>query len=127
MRSTREGATLPAAALAHLYRNLRGACGEAAVDHVIAALTVYPPGSFVALADGNVARVVRVSEEARLSPLVCLFDESMPASQSEIVDLAEPAGRPWSACSHRRPCRPACSTTSAATGPASRSRHRSRP
>ncbi len=93
VRSTREGATLPAAALAHLYRNLRGACGEAAVDHVIAALTVYPPGSFVALADGNVARVVRVSEEARLSPLVCLFDESMPASQSEIVDLAEP-GRP---------------------------------
>ena len=88
--ATRDGATLPAAALAHLYRNLRGACGADAVDHVIAALTVYPPGSFVALADGNVARVVRVSEEARLAPLVCLFDESMPASQSEIVDLAEP-------------------------------------
>jgi hypothetical protein len=60
------------------------------VDHVIAALTVYPPGTFVALADGNLARVVRVSEQARLAPLVCLFDESMPASQSEIVDLAEP-------------------------------------
>ena len=84
------GASLPAAALAHLYRNLRGACGATAVDHVIAALTVYPPGSFVALADGNVARVLRVSEQARLAPLVCLFDDSLPAAQAEIVDLAEP-------------------------------------
>jgi hypothetical protein len=90
VRATRDGATLPALALAQLYRNLRDACGATAVDHVIAALTVYPPGTFVALTDGNLARVVRVSEQARLAPLVCLYDESMPASQSEIVDLAEP-------------------------------------
>ncbi len=90
LHATRDGAAPPAAALAHLYRNLRGPCGATAVEHLIAALTVYPPGSFVALADGNVARVLRVSEQARLLPLVCLFDESLPAAQAEIVDLAQP-------------------------------------
>ncbi len=90
VRATRDDAAPPATALAHLYRNLRGACGATAVDHVIAALTIYPPGSFVALADGNVARVLRVSEQARLLPLVCLFDDSLPAAQAEIVDLAQP-------------------------------------
>ncbi len=90
VRAVTDGPAMPALALVRLYRDLRGACGATAVDHVIAALTVYPPGSFVALSDGNIARVVRVSEQARLTPLVCLFDESMPASQSEIIDLAQP-------------------------------------
>jgi hypothetical protein len=90
VRATHDGTTLPAAALAHLYRNLRGACGATAVEHVIAALTVYPPGSFLALADGSIARVVRVSEQARLAPMVCLHDESLPATQAEIIDLSQP-------------------------------------
>jgi len=93
LRASRDGACVPALALAQLYRGMRGACGADAVDHVIAALTVYPPGSFVALADGNIARVMRVSEQSRLTPIVSLYDESLGAAQAEIIDLSEP-GRP---------------------------------
>lgn len=78
----------PARALAHLYRHLRGAYGQGAVEQVIAALSVYPPGTFVALADGNIARVMRVNDSARLAPIVSLYDESLAASDSELIDLA---------------------------------------
>ena len=85
--SCRAQSALPAAALAHLYRNLRGAYGPAAVDNVIAALTVYPPGSYLTLSDGSVARVMQVSEHARLRPTVCLFDDTVTPTEAQIVDL----------------------------------------
>lgn len=87
--SHRDTSSLPAPALAHLYRHLRGAYGPAAIDNVIAALTVYPPGSYLALTDGSIGRVVQVSQQARLRPTVCLFDESVEPGEAQIVDLAD--------------------------------------
>jgi hypothetical protein len=88
----RDGPPMPAAALAQLYLKLRGAYGAAIVEHVIAALTVYPPGAFVALSDGRIARVARVSDRARLAPLVWLYDAATPPNQAQLVDLSEPGG-----------------------------------
>jgi hypothetical protein len=88
----REGPPMPAAALAQMYLRLRGAYGATTVEHVIAALTVYPPGSFVALSDGRLARVARVSDRARLAPLVWLHDEASPAGAPQLLDLSEPGG-----------------------------------
>ena len=80
----------PAAALAGLYRTLRGAYGASHVEHLIAALTVYPPGTFVALSDGRIARVARVSDRARLAPLVCPYDAAVAPAEAGILDLSEP-------------------------------------
>jgi HD-GYP domain-containing protein (c-di-GMP phosphodiesterase class II) len=80
---------LPATALVHLFRRLRGAYGPAAVDNVIATLTIYPPGSFLALTDGSIGRVMQVSTRARLRPTVCLFDDTVTPSEAQIIDLAD--------------------------------------
>lgn len=89
----RDERPMPAAALAQMYLRLRDAYGTSIVEHVIAALTIYPPGTFVALSDGQVARVARVSDRARLAPLVWVYDADRAASEAAIVDLSE-AGRP---------------------------------
>jgi hypothetical protein len=81
--------TMPATALAQLFRRLRGAYGPAAIDNVIAALTIYPPGSFLALTDGSIGRVMQVSERSRLRPTVCLFDDTVAPSEAQIIDLAD--------------------------------------
>ncbi len=86
--ATRTDTALPAAALAQLYRELRGAYGPVAVDNVVAALTVYPPGSFLALSDGSIGRVMQVNDAARLRPTVCLFDDALTPAEAQIVDLS---------------------------------------
>jgi len=80
---------MPATALAQLFRRLRSAYGPAAIDNVIATLTIYPPGSFLALTDGSIGRVMQVSERARLRPTVCLFDDTVAPAEAQIIDLAE--------------------------------------
>lgn len=87
----RDRSKMPAAALSHLYRRLRSAYGPVAVDNVIAALTIYPPGSFIALSDGSIGRVVQVSDHARLRPTVCLFDDAVVLAEAQIVDLSDTA------------------------------------
>jgi HD-GYP domain-containing protein (c-di-GMP phosphodiesterase class II) len=81
-------AVMPAAALAHIYRNLRTAYGSDVVDPLVAALTVYPPGSFLELTDGSIGRVIRVSESDRLRPTVCLFDDTVSPAEADIVNLS---------------------------------------
>jgi len=81
--------TMPATALAQLFRRLRSAYGPVAIDNVIATLTIYPPGSFLALTDGSIGRVMQVSERTRLRPTVCLFDDTVAPAEAQIIDLAE--------------------------------------
>lgn len=86
----RDDPPMPSTALARLYRTLRGAYGASHVEQLIAALTVYPPGTFVALSDGRIARVARVSDRARLAPLVWLYEDGVAPAEAGIVDLSEP-------------------------------------
>jgi HD-GYP domain-containing protein (c-di-GMP phosphodiesterase class II) len=82
-----EGAT-PAQALAHVYRNLRSVFGDETINHLIASMTVYPPGTYVLLSDGSIGRVLRVNEGNRLRPVVGLFGESTDLADAEILDLS---------------------------------------
>lgn len=89
LHAVRDHALMPSAALARLYLQLRGAYGPRVVESLIATLTVYPPGTFLALTDGRIGRVMQVREDARLHPTVCLFDGALEPSKAQIVDLSE--------------------------------------
>jgi HD-GYP domain-containing protein (c-di-GMP phosphodiesterase class II) len=89
MRAVRNQSVMPAAALARLYLGLRHAYGEHVVDSLIATLTVYPPGSFLALSDGSIGRVMKVTHSARLKPTVWIYEEDHEPTKAPVVDLAE--------------------------------------
>ena len=89
LRAVRDRSVMPSAALARLYVGLRHAYGEHVVDSLIATLTVYPPGSFLALSDGSIGRVMKVSHAARLQPTVFLYKDDHEPAKAPVVDLAE--------------------------------------
>ena len=79
----------PTAALAHLYRELRPVYGGQVIDQLISSTTVYPPGTFVQLSDGSMARVLRVNEAERMRPVVGILDEEGGEREMQIVDLLQ--------------------------------------
>ena len=89
VRAVRNRSLRPAAALAGLYRGLRNAYGRHVVDSLIATLTVYPPGSFLALSDGSIGRVMQVRDSARLQPMVCLYKDDHEPLKAPVVDLSQ--------------------------------------
>jgi len=61
-----------------------------AVKALIAALSIYPPGSLVALASGDIARVIRVTRGFLTKPLVeILLDSEFAQINPQLVDLFE--------------------------------------
>ena len=90
--TTRGTALIPTVALATLYKQQREAFGKEVMDAFVAALTVYPPGSYVALNDGSIGRVVRVSERERLRPCVLIYDPNLNPDEADIVDLTQVRG-----------------------------------
>lgn len=87
--TTRGTALIPTVALASLYKQQREAFGKDVMEAFVAALTVYPPGSYVALSDGSIGRVVRVSERERLRPCVLVYDPNLNPDEADIVDLTQ--------------------------------------
>ena len=87
--TTRGTSVIPTVALASLYRSQRDAFGADVVEPFVAALTVYPPGSYVALSDGAIGRVVRVNAAERLRPSVMVFDANLTPEEADIVDLSQ--------------------------------------
>ena len=79
----------PTAALAHLYRELRPVYGEQVIDQLISSTTVYPPGTFVQLSDGSMARVLRVNDADRMRPVVGILDEEGAEQEMQILDLLQ--------------------------------------
>lgn len=79
----------PAQALAFMYRNMRTVFGDEIINHLIASMTVYPPGTYVLLSDGSIGRVLRINEGNRLRPVVGLFEESVELQEAEILDLSQ--------------------------------------
>ncbi len=89
VRAMRHRSLRPAAAVAGLYLGLRHAYGVHVVDSLIATLTVYPPGSFLALSDGSIGRVMKVKDSARLQPMVCLYKHDQEPLRAPVVDLSQ--------------------------------------
>jgi len=87
--TTRGASVIPTVALASLYRSQREAFGGNVIEPFVAALTVYPPGSYVALSDGAIGRVLRVNAAERLRPTVMVFDANLTPEEADIVDLSQ--------------------------------------
>ncbi|MCC6633159.1 MAG: DUF3391 domain-containing protein [Gammaproteobacteria bacterium] len=79
----------PTAALAWLYRELRPVYGAQIIDQLVSSTTVYPPGTFVELSDGSMARVLRVNEADRMRPVVGILDEEGGEREMQILDLLQ--------------------------------------
>lgn len=79
----------PAQALSQLYANMQNKFGLDVMEPVIAAMTVYPPGSFVELSDGSFGLVVQVNAQARMLPVVGVYAPDTLYKDSLIVDLAK--------------------------------------
>lgn len=78
----------PARALAYMYRNMRGVYGEELICRLVAAVSVFPPGTTVLLSDGSIGRVLRVNPGKRMRPVVGILAAGARSEDLEIVDLA---------------------------------------
>jgi hypothetical protein len=87
--TTRGTALIPTVALATLYKQQREAYGKDVMEAFVAALTVYPPGSYVALSDGSIGGWCARSERERLRPCVLIYDPNLNPDEADIVDLTE--------------------------------------
>ena len=87
--TARRNPLAPALALAHIYQTMRSVFGAAAVQALVATLSVYPPGTCVELSDESLGLVIRVNDADRLRPVVLIYSETASYAQSEIVDLLQ--------------------------------------
>lgn len=82
----------PAVVLASIYKSLRDIYGTTIVNHLAAAVLLIPAGSYVQLSDGSVARVARINEAARLSPVVECFGQNGAVHAPQVIDLSQREG-----------------------------------
>lgn len=78
----------PSDALRYLYQTRRQQLGPELMSHFVAALSIYPPGTFVQLSDESLAVVVRVNPAQRLRPVVLLLEDRESLHKGDIQDLS---------------------------------------
>lgn len=78
----------PAEALSHLYLNSKTIYPEEVVIALIQVLSVYPPGTVVELSDTSVGLVVSINLQARMRPLIILYDPTVERENPNITDLS---------------------------------------
>jgi putative nucleotidyltransferase with HDIG domain len=78
----------PAEALSHLYLNSKTIYPEEVVVALIQVLSVYPPGTVVELSDTSVGLVVSINLQARMRPLIILYDPTVERENPNITDLS---------------------------------------
>ncbi|MBH0177211.1 MAG: DUF3391 domain-containing protein [Nitrospira sp.] len=78
----------PAEALSHLYLNSKTLYPEEVVVALIQVLSVYPPGTVVELSDTSVGLVVSINLQARMRPLIILYDPTVERDNPNITDLS---------------------------------------
>src|SRR6185369_2249385 len=82
-------AVAPAVALAGIYKSLRETHGTVIANHLASAVLLIPVGTYVQLSDGSVARVSRINEAPRLSPVVECFGHNPELRGSQMIDLSQ--------------------------------------
>lgn len=82
-------ALTPHEALSLMYSQQRMKFDNKALQALIKSLGVYPPGSLIKLSNEALAVVTQVNTSAPLKPIVQLYDESCPADDAPILDLAQ--------------------------------------
>lgn len=86
------GTMSPAVVLANNYRMLREVYGAEIANQLAASLLIFPVGTYVQLSDGSVARILRINESARLSPVVETYGPNATLNAPETVDLSRVEG-----------------------------------
>ena len=90
---------MPAEAIARMFRTRQHEFGRETLESLIATVSVYPPGTYLDLADETLCRVMRINAEKRLLPLVRVVrgpgDVATDGQDDdvELIDLAA-AGSP---------------------------------
>lgn len=80
----------PADAIKELVEKEGGGFNTRAVRALVSAVSIYPPGSLVALSSGDIARVVRVTRGFLTKPLVSvLLDQNFAEVAPVLLDLFE--------------------------------------
>ncbi|MEJ0099807.1 MAG: HD domain-containing phosphohydrolase [Pseudomonadota bacterium] len=82
-------AVAPGVALAGMYKSLRESHGTVIANHLASAVLLIPVGTYVQLSDGSVARVQKLNEAARLSPVVESFGPNAELRAGKAIDLSQ--------------------------------------
>lgn len=82
-------AKTPGEAVAHLFKREGTHHEPQLLQLFVKAVGVYPPGCFVALADGSVGLVVETNTNDLLRPLVMLYDPDVPRGEALLIDLRD--------------------------------------
>ncbi|MCG8669237.1 MAG: DUF3391 domain-containing protein [Pseudomonadales bacterium] len=83
-----EGNT-PSASLSFMYKKMTKKVHSGYLNMLIKLLGVYPPGSVVALSDGNVGLVMSVNSQDLINPEILLYDPNIPRAEALTVNLAD--------------------------------------
>lgn len=84
-----KGACPPAEAIARMYKHESGSHDPEILSAFVKALGVYPPGTFVTLADGTYGLVIETNSRDLLRPVLMLYDASVPRSEALLLDVKE--------------------------------------
>jgi HD-GYP domain-containing protein (c-di-GMP phosphodiesterase class II) len=83
-----EQAVSPAEALARMYKHQKHLFASDVVVAMIQNFGVYPPGTVVVLSEGSLGLVLNINFEARLKPLVLIYDPDASRDHPPTVDLS---------------------------------------
>ena len=79
---------MPSEALGQIYAKTKTQFPDEVVVALIQTVGVYPPGSIVELSDGKVGLVLSLNVEARMKPMVLLYDPETSNRRPRVIDLA---------------------------------------
>jgi HD-GYP domain-containing protein (c-di-GMP phosphodiesterase class II) len=84
---------MPSEALGQIYAKAKSQFPDEVVVALIKTVGVYPPGSIVELSDGKIALVLSLNVEARMKPMVLLYDPTATNGRPRVIDLAAESDR----------------------------------
>lgn len=82
-------ALAPAEAIARMFKLEHDHYDPDIIAAFVKALGIYPPGTFVALADGTYGLVIETNSRDLLRPVLMLYDASVPRSEALLLDIKE--------------------------------------
>jgi HD-GYP domain-containing protein (c-di-GMP phosphodiesterase class II) len=80
-------AKTPAEAVTYLFKKEGMRFEPELIGRFVKVLGVYPPGSFIRLANGSIGLVMETDPDDLLHPLVMLYDQDIPRSEALLLNL----------------------------------------
>ncbi|HEX2056578.1 MAG TPA: HD domain-containing phosphohydrolase, partial [Nitrospiraceae bacterium] len=84
---------MPSEALGQIYAKAKNQFPDDVVVALIKTVGVYPPGSIVELSDGTMGLVLSLNVEARMRPMVLLYDAGASNTRPRVINLATESDR----------------------------------